>query len=93
MALRRTGVMFKVKNPGKLVMTGKLQLTAEMMKEWSKYQQQHYKERVYIEVEIGMFKNEKGDVQYYPLLEFLPDGKEDGQQQGNEVSESDDLPF
>lgn len=93
MALRRSGVMFPVKNPGKLVMTGKLQITGEMMKEWSKYPQQQYKDRTYIEVEIGMFKNEKGDVQYYPLLEFLPDGNGGDQQQDEEGRNGNELPF
>lgn len=93
MALRRTGVLFKVKNPGKIVMTGKLQVTPEMIKEWSKYSQQQYKEKTYIEVEIGLFKNESGDKQYYPILEFLPGDDDDGGQQDGKAVDGDELPF
>ena len=93
MALRRTGVLFKVRNPGKIVMTGKLQVTPEMMKEWSKYPKQTYKEKSYVEIEIGLFKNESGDKQYYPMLEFLPGDDDGGQQQGEDGGDDDGLPF
>lgn len=93
MALKRTGVMFKVKNPGKLVMTGKLQVTKEMMKRWLTYEEKSYKDNKYHEVEIGMFKNEKGDMQYFPLMEFLPEGNEGSNEPGNGGDDDEGLPF
>lgn len=93
MALRRSGVLFPVKNPGKLVMTGKLQVTADMMREWGKYAQTTYKEKTYVEVEIGVFKNDKGGQAYYPILEFLPEGVEGDQPKGEAKEGDDGLPF
>lgn len=93
MSLKRTGVMFKVKNPSKLVMTGKLQVTKEMMKRWLTYEEKSYKDSKYVEVEIGMFKNTKGDSAYFPLMEFMPDDNS-GEQGNNGVqSDDDELPF
>lgn len=93
MALRKTGVLFKVKNPGKLVMTGKLQVTREMIESWRTYPQESYKDKTYVNVEIGVFKNDKDGNEYYPILEFLPDGQEGDQQQGEEKTEDSGLPF
>lgn len=94
MALDRCGVLFKVRNPGKLVMTGKLQVSKKQLQRWALYPEQSYKDSTYVEVEIGLFANDKGGQSYYPIMEFIKDDK-DGAEQGEGEKDGDDigLPF
>ena len=93
MALERVGVLFKVKNPKNLVMNGKLAVTKEMMKRWLTYDEVEYKGKKYVEVDIGLFKNNKGGSDYYPIMEFLPGSNEGSNEPGDGGKSDDDLPF
>lgn len=93
MALDRVGVMFPLKNPKSLKMSGKLQVTAEQMLRWKDYPIQEYKDKKYVEIEIGMFENSKGEMKYYPLCEFLPKDDEGGQAEQPEGGDDSELPF
>lgn len=93
MALKRCGVLFKCKNPGKVLMTGKLQVSREQLQSWANSEEKEYKDTKYFEVEIGLFKNTGGGTEYFPIMEFIGDKTEGATGHEGDKNDDSELPF